>query len=47
MALHPDFPTDPYVVLDPAIRWYPGDEMLARWAMRCCCRRLSTRCGRA
>jgi type III restriction enzyme len=28
MALHPDFPTDPYAVLDPAIRWYPGDEML-------------------
>ena len=28
MALHPDFPTDPYVVLDPAIRWYPGDEMI-------------------
>jgi len=28
MGLHPDFPTDPYVVLDPAIRWYPGEEML-------------------
>ena len=28
MALHPDFPTDPYVVLDPATRWYPGNEML-------------------
>lgn len=28
MALHPEFPTDPYVILDPAIRWYPGDEML-------------------
>ena len=28
MALHPDFPTDPYVVLDPAIRWYPGDELI-------------------
>jgi type III restriction enzyme len=28
MALHPDFPTDPYTVLDPAIRWYPGDEMI-------------------
>src|SRR5271165_4827851 len=28
MALRPDFPTDPYVVLDPAIRWYPGDEMI-------------------
>jgi type III restriction enzyme len=29
MALHPDFPTDPYVILDPSIRWYPGDELLA------------------
>lgn len=28
MALHPDFPTDPYEVLHPDIRWYPGDEML-------------------
>ncbi len=28
MALHPDFPTDPYVILDPAIRWYPGDEKI-------------------
>jgi type III restriction enzyme len=29
MPLHPDFPTDPYAVLDPSIRWYPGDAMLA------------------
>lgn len=28
MALHPEFPTDPYAVLDPAIRWYPGDAAL-------------------
>lgn len=28
MGLHPDFPTDPYAVLDPAVRWYPGEEML-------------------
>src|SRR5438874_7964320 len=28
MPLHPDFPTDPHAILDPAIRWYPGDEML-------------------
>ncbi len=28
MALHPDFPRDPYAVLDPAIRWYPADEQL-------------------
>ena len=29
MPLQPDFPTDPYVILDPSIRWYPGDAMLA------------------
>ena len=28
MALHPGFPTDPYVVLDPATRWFPADETL-------------------
>ncbi len=28
MALHPDFPTSPYVVLDPAVRWFPADEAL-------------------
>ncbi|MFA4845596.1 MAG: DEAD/DEAH box helicase family protein [Patescibacteria group bacterium] len=28
MALHPSFPTDPYVVLDPGIRWFPADETL-------------------
>lgn len=28
MALHPDFSTDPYTILDPAVRWYPGDEMI-------------------
>ena len=28
MALHPKFPTDPYVVLDPAVRWFPADETL-------------------
>jgi type III restriction enzyme len=25
LPLHPDFPTDPYAILDPAHRWYPGD----------------------
>ena len=30
MALHPDFPTDPYAILPPEIRWYPGDEMLGQ-----------------
>src|SRR5258705_14013033 len=28
MALHPDFPTNPYVILDPATRWFPADEVL-------------------
>ncbi len=26
MALPPDFPTDPHAILDPDLRWYPGDE---------------------
>jgi type III restriction enzyme len=28
MPLSEHFPTDPYVVLEPAIRWYPGDQLL-------------------
>ncbi len=28
MALHKDFPTDPYAILDPSIRWFPADEDL-------------------
>ena len=28
MALDPHFPTDPCAILDPAIRWYPGDALL-------------------
>ena len=28
MALHPDFPQSPYVVLDPSERWFPADEQL-------------------
>jgi len=28
MALHPDFPESPYVILDPLIRWFPADEVL-------------------
>jgi type III restriction enzyme len=28
MALHPDFPDSPHVILDPAIRWFPADESL-------------------
>ena len=26
MALHKDFPTDPYAILDPSIRWFPAAE---------------------
>lgn len=28
MALHKDFPKDPYAILDPTIRWFPADEDL-------------------
>jgi hypothetical protein len=28
MALHPDFPDDPYAIREPAIRWFPADEPL-------------------
>lgn len=28
MALHPKFPSSPYVVLDPDLRWFPADEAL-------------------
>lgn len=28
MALHPNFPTSPYDILDPDIRWFPADETL-------------------
>lgn len=33
MALHPDFPSDPFVVLDPSIRWFPADEALRETSM--------------
>ena len=33
MALHPTFPTDPYAILDPAIRWFPADETLRETRM--------------
>ncbi|RYZ93183.1 MAG: DEAD/DEAH box helicase, partial [Proteobacteria bacterium] len=26
MALHPSFPENPHVILDPSIRWFPADE---------------------
>src|SRR5579863_8834678 len=28
MALHPEFPTSPYAVLEPEQRWFPADETL-------------------
>jgi len=28
MPIHADFPRDPYAVIDPALRWYPGAEEL-------------------
>ncbi|MEA3347777.1 MAG: DEAD/DEAH box helicase family protein [Pseudomonadota bacterium] len=28
MAIHPDFPSSPYTVLDPDVRWFPADEIL-------------------
>jgi type III restriction enzyme len=29
MPLDPSFPTDPLAILDPAVRWYPGDQLIA------------------
>jgi type III restriction enzyme len=28
MPLHPEFPPNPYAILSPDVRWYPGDELL-------------------
>ena len=28
MAIHPDFPTSPHEIIDPAVRWFPADESL-------------------
>nr|VFK79756.1 MAG: type III restriction enzyme [Candidatus Kentron sp. SD] len=33
MALHPDFPTSPHAILDPAIRWFPAEESLRESTM--------------
>ncbi len=27
MALHPHFPRSPYAILDPDVRWFPGDDL--------------------
>jgi type III restriction enzyme len=29
MPLDPNFPTDPLAILDPSVRWYPGDQLIA------------------
>ncbi len=34
MALHPNFPSDPYAVLEPELRWFPGDESLRNTDMK-------------
>jgi type III restriction enzyme len=28
MPMHADFPSDPFAIIDPAHRWYPGDALL-------------------
>ncbi len=28
MAIHPDFPSSPHVILSPEVRWFPADEAL-------------------
>jgi type III restriction enzyme len=30
MPLSPHFPTDPFAILDPGVRWYPGEELLIK-----------------
>lgn len=34
MALHRNFPSSPYVVLEPDLRWFPGDESLRNADMK-------------
>ena len=46
MPLHPDFPRDPYAILEPEIRWYPGDDQVGElWNSCISCRRSSMRSG--
>lgn len=33
MALHPDFPDSPHIILDPKTRWFPADETLRDTSM--------------
>jgi type III restriction enzyme len=30
MAIHKDFPSSPFEILDPKIRWFPADEALKK-----------------
>lgn len=30
MPLHPDFPQSPHAILNPDVRWYPGDQQLLK-----------------
>ena len=32
MALHPNFPQSPHEIIDPAVRWFPADEILRETA---------------
>jgi len=34
MALSPNFPVDPFEILDPSVRWYPGTEVDAQTVAR-------------
>lgn len=33
MALHPNFPESPHVILDPVVRWFPADEAMRETSM--------------
>ena len=34
MALHSNFPSSPYAVLEPDLRWFPGNESLRNTDMK-------------
>jgi len=34
MALHKNFPKSPHAILNPEIRWYPGDELIREKGMK-------------
>ena len=33
MALHPNFPGSPHVILEPDVRWFPADKALREWCV--------------